>query len=180
MTVSFNITAEDLAAFSEHVVFGRHGGVIRARSFWTGVVVAVLVSAFLYTQVHEPVSSIVIGVVIGVVTALLLPKIEKDSLRKRTLRVYASTRDSSIGSHNLSVDGAGLHCSCPSGNSTTVWTAVNSIEFTPAYVFIFLGPAKAIVIPRSFVDDPAALETTLREFAQVPVTGSWRATAVSP
>ncbi|HEY6139011.1 MAG TPA: YcxB family protein [Thermoanaerobaculia bacterium] len=173
VTISFRITAEDLAALSEHVAFARYGNLVRARAFWAGVVVAVLVSILLHSQVHEPISSIIVGVVIGGVTALSLPKIQKDRLKKRALKLYRSGRDSSIGDHNVTLDDAGIHSSCSLSSGTVAWAAVNSIEFTQNYLFVFLGPAKAIVIPRAFIADPAIVETTLRDLTDVPFSGTW-------
>ena len=177
MTIAFRLAAEDLVAFSEHVAFAREGNRLRARAVWSGVTVAILTSIFLYSELHEPISSVIVGMIIGTVTALSLPSVWKDSFRKRALKLYTSNRDSSIGDHNVAFDETGLHHSCCSGSGTIAWSAVNSVEFTARYLFLFLGPAKAVIIPRAAIADPAAIESELRDLANGPFVGTWRAEA---
>lgn len=168
--IDFHLTEDDLLAFA--VDFNLHSTGARGGRL-TGALalgfIGGLLIFFYEGGFGGGVSAILLGVVAGAVVALLLwfiyPRVARSTVKKMLQR-----QDQKIAgwySYRLADDG--IHGSGPNGVGVFYWSAIGDIRETADHVFVMVGGAQAIVIPKAGGDQTvAAFVSELRRRAARP------------
>jgi len=162
MNLEYEVTIDDLVAYQEHVAFSRYRRHARLRAFFRGVFGFAGSSLLFYTQVKSVAASAVVGVTVGLVFGLAWTSVERDQLRKAIRRMYRDASDPAMGRQRLVLEPGGIKTSSSAGSSELTWQAVSRVDMNDSHCFIHLGPAKAIVVPLSFVDSRDELKSVLK------------------
>jgi YcxB-like protein len=176
MKLEFETTIEDLVDFNEYFAFVVMKRASQKRAFVTGIFVSIVGSFFVYQETKHLVSSLVVGLILLMMLTLLLPAVERDRVRKTVRKIYSdpSAKDDAIGHQILNLTDTGIHSISSGSESSTQSGAVNNVVFTPKHCFLFIGPAKAHIVPKRAFLEPGAIESHIRNFVpQDKVEGTW-------
>jgi hypothetical protein len=77
-------------------------------------------------------------------------------IKQAVVKQYVKIPNEEICRHKLSISDSGLHDITDYEESTTHWSAFNEILQTNKYLYFFMKPGKAYIVPkRAFADDMA-------------------------
>lgn len=95
----------------------------------------------------------VIGGAVGAgIVFIMFPRWYRNASMKQARRLYSEgTNKNILGRQILDLDNDGLVIRSESGEEHTNWSAVERIETTPDYAFVYIGAISAHVIPRAKV-----------------------------
>ena len=174
MEFRYTVTIDDLVAFNEHCVFSEHRRVVIIQALNVSAGSFVVMVPLVYFTSHQIVATVIMGIVVPIAFGLLWVPFHREQLRKSVKRLYEKNSDSAIGPAVMEVADTRLHVSNATGSSSIEPQAIQKIVFTPNHCFIFLGPIKAITVPRRDLFEPALLVGALTELVSPQkILGQW-------
>jgi hypothetical protein len=79
----------------------------------------------------------------------LVPRMQKRNLQKRIVKLYAEGRDRGIVTgHKVSISSSSITDRTDHGETKTAWKDVDKVVATEKYVFIYVGPESALIVPK--------------------------------
>jgi hypothetical protein len=172
ITVSFNLTKEDVLALACHY-YSTSATVRKNRLTIQVAITLVLAGSGLLTICgSERFDPIGVGLLMCAgVFAVCVPWWYRSNLRKTAEKMFAeSAYRKAFGKYTLALSEEGLASTSPTGEANYTWEAVDRVTLTPQYLFIFLVGPQGFAIPRSQVPDSAIQE--MRAFAESHVRAS--------
>jgi hypothetical protein len=164
MEIGYDVTEED------HVKFVHHYSATAPwakRRYWFSFVVDALVFVAVGTALAIQLGTLRPLVVFGVLTILwvvMFPKYWNWDIRRR---VKAARREANRSFEtevcHLRVDQNGAHVKSDIGASSFNWRAIEKIEETGSYLYIYVGPMNALMIPRRAFDSAASFDSFAAE-----------------
>jgi hypothetical protein len=108
---------------------------------------------------------------------LYLPKVRpnyRKRLRHTLKKLYSEEGNSDLGPRVLDVQDTGVLVISPQGESRTSWQSITKLSETPEYAFVYLGPAKAHIIPKRSIrsGDLSAVVAEMRQRIQASPSGA--------
>ena len=171
MEIEYEITREDLAAFQWHAVFESPRGRRLRRLSHLGWVLVVLLFA-LVTFIGadgftvSPLSLVFLAMPL-VLVLFLQWGLERWVLRRVIRHLLKDERPDrgQLGRHRVILGEDGLSESTAVSESRTTWAGVDRVEQSADYIYIYVSPAAAHVIPKRAFRDPAEA-TAFYEFTR--------------
>jgi hypothetical protein len=171
LEIEYDITREDLAAFQWHAVFESPRGRRLRRLSYLGWVLVVLLFA-LVTFIGAdgfrvtPLSLMFFAVPL-LIMLFLQWCLERWVLRRVIRHLMKDERPDrgQLGRHRVIVGEDGLSESTAVSESRTTWAGVDRVEQGADYIYIYVSPASAHVIPKRAFKD-AAEAAAFYEFSQ--------------
>ena len=119
--------------------------------FQYGLPIAIVVLVVLITLAAGwSLFTIVPAVVLALAWFAFVPKMQKRSLQKQIVRLYADGRDRGIVTgHKVSIDSLSIKDRTDRGETTTAWKDVEKVVATGEHVFVYVGPKSALIVPRA-------------------------------
>jgi hypothetical protein len=158
--ISLDLTVDDLIALNVHLVktLPANQKQVRRTQLLTALPLSILVPILVFIEASEP-SALHIFFLIAcaalVFWILFLPVYAASQVPRRIRGWIADGRLAAPKPSRLWVDDHGGVIDESRDNTTSYGpTAIKSIEETPDYVFLHLGPGRALIIPRR-VGEPA-------------------------
>lgn len=116
------------------------------------------------------ISGAVAGVIVLAIHKPITRKLMEHSIEKRVRRLYAASDFHSPCRHRLVLDENGITETSSTEETRFPWTSVRRVATTPSLVMIFVGPARAVLVPLSadHEDRTRLLDALTRLRADVP------------
>lgn len=154
MVIEFETSIDDVINFNlyhfQHSQTGRRS-LFKTR-FIIPIVLTVLfiISSFIYRSLHQyPL------LVFALVWFIFMPSSYKRGIKKYVRRMYSEGKNKSvICKHKLSVVPEGIVETTNVGEANIHWGAIEKVEATDKYIFIYTSAVAAIIVPKkAFSDD---------------------------
>lgn len=160
-SLDYTLTPQDYIAFNLYVMTRLPFGRRQRRSYrWALSLLTLFVGTGVIWLLSRDLSeALTVGVVSSVAIWLLAPWLWRLQLRRNFKRLSKDSGLGAEGAHRIGLDDSGLHESSPIGTTDVPWTSVARVEETDGYVYIFVGPIQAFILPLR--DQP----DRVREFA---------------
>jgi len=165
-TLEFDVTLDDLV--ESNVWHAWHSPAVPRQVLQTrllvtvGAILALLASAYLSKRGVGQVN-IAIAVFVAAVIFAAYPWTVQRTMRKNIRKYYDESRDAETGPRRWEIEENGLRDRHGGSSSLHKWRDLGPIDETPDYVFIYEGEQGGLVIPKSGVRQPDALEPFLAE-----------------
>ena len=174
MEFRYTVTIDDLVASNEHCVFSKRRRPVIIQALSGSACSFVIMVSLVYFTSQQIVATVSMGTAVAIAFGLLWVPFQRTQLRKSVKRVYAKNSDSAIGAVVMQVTDAHMHVSNATTSSSIEPQAIQKIVFTPNHCFIFLGPLKAITVPRRDLCEPALFVGVLTELVSPEkILGQW-------
>jgi hypothetical protein len=174
LEIRYTITIDDFHAFNEYVLFTQWKVKAVMRAVLGSMFAGTCLALTIYFSIRHIFASLITSGIVAVVVGLLWIPVERDRLRKATQKLYAKRTDTALGQQLLAINGNVVNVSSASISSVIEPSAIQTIVFTLNHCFLFLGPIKAIIIPRRELADPVGFTTALNSLVPLPeVKGKW-------
>ncbi|MCP5487793.1 MAG: YcxB family protein [Verrucomicrobia bacterium] len=143
MKLTFQIDEDDTLAFTEQFLRGSasHQST-RNRLKWSIPCIMLGLTLFVTLRDGFSITSLIIFGTIALFWFVLYPKRFDANIRKYAKKQMSESSYSNMfGKYDLEIDEMGLHSTSNTGSGTYKWKAVNRVELTDKYLFIYLsGP----------------------------------------
>jgi YcxB-like protein len=157
MKIHFYLSPSDMAAFSVHAF-------PRTRQYRRNLLICRLIgpltfffAMYLFARFEDPLTFYALLGLAGVMSILWLAtygSISRDRLRKRVKKLYSSgDTGRMLGETELDLTPEGIASRNPLGEASVKWGAVQRIDDTKDYVYLFLDPLSAFIIPKAELPD---------------------------
>lgn len=154
MRIRFECTMEDVLAFSDFHY--QHSPMVNRFIFWyrlIGALTIVLLPSVLI-QVLVPDVPLLFRLAVSLLCAIgfafRASAIIKRRMRKQTLKLYNEGKNSSfLGKHALELTDTGLITRSEYTETKLAWGAIERIEASPDYTFLYISSVQAYVIPHN-------------------------------
>jgi hypothetical protein len=156
MKVQFELAKEDYIQYNLHYM--RESEAIKKSFFIQRYVVSLiyLVLPFILVKVSDmPFRYLmIVFLVTYLIWVLYYPKYFASFTKKRLQKIINEGKNVSLfGARSISLDQGGIVESSNTGESKTSWTAVERVEETNKYIFIYVSSVNAYIVPaRAFAD----------------------------
>ncbi len=149
MKLQFDVTIDDLIEFHRHF-FSTSKSVRRQRRIVIGTVTAISATTIVLTARSLPLNlRLAAAALFAVFFPLMLRLIHTKSLDRSVRSLLAeSGTEGVVGRHTLVADESGLTEETSVNETRHAWSAVQRIDETDDYVFIFISSLQAHTIPR--------------------------------
>jgi hypothetical protein len=105
----------------------------------------------------------------GAASAAMVPTYYRSRIRESAVKMFAETSyRKAFGKYTLVFTDQGIASSSPTGESNTVWEAVDHVSITPDYLFVFLAGPQGLIIPRAQVQESTFAEVKAYVEAHIP------------
>jgi hypothetical protein len=154
--LEYTLTLEDLVAFEEYHA-DHSPSIQRKRKFMRFFYPLVGIATGLYLVIIDGGLMIAIVFLIIIFLAMAIwffsaPKRFRRHHRRAVTKLYQEGSNRALLGHQQQrADQNGLHSSSALGESRMNWSAIERMQSTPDYTFIYLSAVTAIVIPRKSV-----------------------------
>ena len=152
MTLSYVLGIPDFIAFNRHVVVVRAGELLPSRHLPKRVhwIAPLSISVLLWYFVNA--WAFVAGFAVWHLIWWLQTSFVPRRFDERTRRLYSTAAgQAELGPQSLSADDDGLHCTSATSSAHYLWSAVQRVAVTDTHAFIYVGVAKAFIVPRAAV-----------------------------
>jgi hypothetical protein len=148
--LEYDILPEDNVAFGCYVNVNSEQGKLQRRYFlvFTTLLGSALGFAVVVLILNDVRTALVAGLAAGLADLAMSPWLWRRQLKRNLSRMASSGGLGSIGPHRLFVDGEGLHEETTGTKLITAFPSIRRIEQTDDHVFIFVGEARALIIPK--------------------------------
>jgi YcxB-like protein len=148
--LEYDIRPEDNVAFGVYFNMNSEQGKLQRRygSVFTTLLGSTLGFAVVELILNDVRTALIAGLAGGLASLAMWPWMWRRQLNRTLLRTASSGGLGSIGPHRLFVDGEGLHEETTGTKLTTAFPSIRRIEQTNDHVFVFVGEARAVIIPK--------------------------------
>jgi len=165
MTLRFELTVEDLVAFSVHVA--RTNPYLRQRqrrgSYWMigGLFLALLGSSTAVVLLNPRYDtrmiwvSLSLGVPVALAWALLARRYWISQVARTTRKMRSDPKAHPLGRHVVQVTDTGLDMESETVASKLSWKSFRRVELTDEHVFLLLAESQGAIFPKMAFDDEA-------------------------
>lgn len=158
MTVEYELTPEDIAAFARYHVAQSHAAAREERFLRYGISGGFL-CFFLVRLAIGLTPGDYVWLAFAVLWFVLQPKFFRAGVRRNASTVaeqmvYRGT----VGPHRLAVEPHGITDTTPAFSYTTYWSGIERVVKAPDQVLVYVGPNAAFQVPRRAFADDAALD----------------------
>jgi hypothetical protein len=170
ITVSCEVTKADVLAFA--CQYYAESTTIRRQARNSQIITSLASGAVLFLIVGTT-SGFAAGLVMfflaGGAQAAMFPKYYRSRLRQTAEKMIAeSSYQKAFGKYTLVFTEQGIASSSPTGESKSVWNAVDHVSITPDYLFIFLAGPEGFIIPKAQVQQSTIAEVKAYAEARIP------------
>ena len=158
MKIEFERTLEDLIEFNLFSVDNSPS--LRRQLLLQRVVISLLIFVtiplVIYTtgNRHLEIFDYIISAIAGGFVLFIYPSIYRFDYIRRLKKLYSEGDNKAIlGKHKYVVSQDGLTATTPAGESKINWSSINKIMENEKYIFLYIGAASAITVPRSSFSD---------------------------
>ena len=150
MNIEFQNTLEDILALNWYHHRASPGARRTLLLFQYGLPVAIVLIVVIITfAAGWSTFTIVPAVVLALAWFALVPRMQKRNLQKQVVKLYAEGRDRGIVTgHKVSMSSSSITDRTDRGETKTAWKDVDKVVGTEKYVFIYVGPESALIVPR--------------------------------
>jgi len=155
VSLAFDITVEDFEAFNLHLTEagGRRRKRWRNHAIFFALMAGVMTAYYAMNEVLDDPADLPLlyGAPLGFAFVLL---VIFETLRPWLLRRQIRTllgrapRDAFLGPKRLDATAEGLTVTAETSTTQCAWAAITHVEETPLYIFLMLGNASGIIIPK--------------------------------
>lgn len=158
--IEYDLTSDDYVAFNEHVslTIPEYRQQVAQVRIW-GALLMLVFTGTMGVALSEDgaVVPLVIAVLIAVGWWMTSPWWLRRAIRRRVVRIAATSGLGVLGPTSVSADAGGLRAECGGVVNTAPWSAILRVEDAADHGFIFVGPVAAIIVPKRAAGAPALL-----------------------
>ena len=153
--LEFEITKEDLVAYTLHGLGSAESVRRQNATFRVWLSLAVLIALTLMNGLGDSwVEGVVAGLVGGAILWFVWPMLWTWTTERNVLRHAKSGVLGTPGPCRIWLDEFGVHDATPTGTSSVSWAGIDRVEENDAYVYVFVAPLQAYIIPKR-IGEPA-------------------------
>jgi len=159
MVIEYERTIDDLVNFNLFHI--KHSPAMRRQIFLARILVTILTPIFslaliyvLDRNVRLPTSAYIISLIGGGILFFIYPYINRSTIIRRTKNILSEgTNKAIIGRQQIITSEEGLICETNAGGSRINWSSIERVAQDDKYIFLYIGAANAIVVPKSAFSD---------------------------
>lgn len=172
MEIEYERTLDDMVQFN--LFHFEHSPTMRRQVLFMQIFLAgfVVLSSFLLVYLFDRdkqlhVASYLVFLLAGVSVFFLYPAFNRAEIAKRTTKLLSEGNNAAVlGPQRLPVSQAGLQVVTAAGDGHVNWSAFEKLAQNDEYIFLYIGAANAIVIPKRAFTDAGTQEKFLTQLTQ--------------
>ena len=148
MRIRYEITLDDLLAFSLHV--HQKSPTMRRNRMWAvfGLVTMLVTMCFVAAEITRNPIVLWIGVGGATILAAMYPRIYRHNVARLSKRLYAEGKNKALlGPHVAELRDNGLFVETDYREGTVFWKGIERVESIPGHTFVYLSAMSALAIP---------------------------------
>jgi hypothetical protein len=148
MQVDYQIGLDDIGAFSLH--HARTSKLSKRRLLSTQImgVFSTIILSMVWPG-WDNVDRIVFFVLIALLWLVGYPFYYRWAIKRNIQKIYSQTESRNvIGEHTIAIEPEYVTERSPVGESRTAWSGIEKIQSDEQYIYIYVGPLNAFVIPK--------------------------------